>query len=93
MTNFIVTDDGSSKIISKLAFRRLFTLEERIVFDNIDSNEALTALQKSTIKTLQNDMTVATYIDLEDPDTIDGVNYLEAVGVIASGRANEILSS
>lgn len=35
----------------------------------------------------------ATYINLEDPQTIAGIQALEQVGIIGTGRANEILNA
>lgn len=35
----------------------------------------------------------STFIDLTDQDTVDGLNYCEAQGLIAAGRANDILSA
>ena len=35
---------------------------------------------------------LADYIDLTDPDTISGVSMLETVGLLAPGRAQEILN-
>lgn len=37
------------------------------------------------------DVMASTYIDLERPDTIKGVRMMESIGVIAKGRADEIL--
>ena len=36
---------------------------------------------------------VATFIDLSRADTIAGVNALETAGILADGRANEILTN
>lgn len=102
MTEFIVCDTGVRRYLSKLAFRRLFTIEERINLDNISASipldnaeleASLTTQQKGTVRVLQNDMNIATYIDLDNPDTISGVSYLESIGLLAAGRAAEILST
>lgn len=38
-------------------------------------------------------LNVASEVDLQDEDTVAGLHYLEAVGLIAHGRAAEILNS
>lgn len=73
-------------IITKFAFRNLFTFEERVAME-----EAST--QSSVVRTLINDMMTASEIDLEHSGTIQGVNYLEQLGLLVAGRAAEILAT
>ncbi len=42
---------------------------------------------------LNADLAVATYIDLSRADIQNGVNQLEAYGMIGSGRADQILTA
>jgi hypothetical protein len=77
---------GSSKKITKLALRNRFTREEKVILEN--------ALAVSAeMKAWYRDYDAATFIDLARTDTIEGIGYLEYAGLIASGRANEILNN
>ena len=78
--------------LTHLAFRRLFTLAERVAFDNFESNPALTDEYKAQLRTLMKDMELARELDLKDPDLILGVNTIEALGIIGPGRAAEVLA-
>lgn len=69
--------------ITRYEFRSRFTTPEKIAM--YDSTDTL-------IKVFLDDIQSAEYIDLALQDTIDGVNYLESQGLIAAGRAAEILS-
>jgi hypothetical protein len=86
-----------SKKFNLLGFRRLFTKAERAAIEwaavdradqPIEHRQAAAAL-RSTLK----DQEQAEFIDLTDPDTIEGVQTLEVMGLIGKGRAAEILSS
>lgn len=90
--NIIAIPQPVSRILTHLEFRRRFTQAERIAVDNYASNTSLTAAQKATFCTLLEDMRVASGINLDDPGTIMGVKYLEQCGLIAVGRAAEILA-
>ena len=79
--------------ITKFQFRKLFTLEERMVIDNAQYNPAFTGSVKAAIATMQKDMEVSATVDLYLPDTIAGVNYLVSVGVLNAVRAERILSN
>jgi len=78
------------RVLTKLAFRRLFTMPERIAFDNFESGQ-FTDEQKATLRTISKDFELAGEIDMSDPDTAAGLAYLEACGIIAEGRAAAIL--
>jgi hypothetical protein len=72
--------------VTRLAFRNRFTTNEKIaLYTAAESNVQL--------KVYLDDVNAATYIDLTLPETIAGVQLLEAAGIIGSGRANEILTS
>lgn len=83
--------------ITPLAFRRRFTKAERAAVewaavDKSDRPEAerqMAAALRADLK----DQEQAKFIDLDDPDLIEGVATLEAYGLIAEGRATEILSA
>lgn len=83
--------------ITKLAFRNRFTKAEKagIEFAALDDPTASIAQrqQAAALRADLKDQEQATYIDLDDPDTRTGVLTLEAVGLIAAGRALEILDT
>ena len=74
----------TKKVLTQLAFLRRFTAEERITIRS--SSDPI-------IQDFLHLVNLAQDIDVEDPDTIMGVGYLEASGLIASGRALEILAT
>ena len=80
----LVNPNPVDKIISPLTFLQSFTQTERIAIrtaakDNIMLEDFMDLLNK------------ATEVNLSHPDTIAGVNAFEAAGLIAPGRALEIL--
>ena len=81
--------------ITKAAFRNRFTDAEKITSELMSIDNPSDALQKrqiaAALRVANADVVVATYIDLERPDTIKGVRMMESIGVIAKGRADEIL--
>jgi hypothetical protein len=95
--NYNVSADGSELIpkphhlLTKLQFRCLFTPEELIGLDNHAQNATLTADQQAAMVTVMKNFDAASAIDLCDPRTIEGVQYIESIGLIAAGRAAEIL--
>lgn len=83
--------------ITEWAFRKRMTLTERIniEFASLD-NPAGTMeqrLQAAAIRTHLADLAGAAYVDLDMPELAAGMATLEAVGLLASGRAAEILGA
>lgn len=82
--------------ITKLAFRNRFAQAEKaaIEFAALDDPSASmqARMQSAALRAYLKDAEAATFIDLSRQDLADGVNSLEAAGVIAAGRAQEILS-
>ncbi len=78
--------------LTKLQFRKLFTLAERVAIDNAQASTTLPATAKAELNTMAIDLSLSTSVNLSDPDTIAGVNMLETVGLIASGRAAQVLA-
>lgn len=72
-----------SIILTQLEFLRLFTAEERIVVRLSTDSLVVDFLYL---------LNLAQDVKLDDPDTIAGVNYLESLGLLAEGRAAEILT-
>ena len=87
----------SPRRISKLAFRNRFTKAEKagIEFSALDDPTAPIAQrqQAAALRADLKDQEQATFIDLDDEDTRAGVLTLEAAGLIAAGRALEILDA
>lgn len=69
--------------ISKLAFLRRFTAPERIV---------IRASADPIIVDFMGLLDMASEVVLDDPDTIAAVGYFEQQGLLAAGRAEEILA-
>lgn len=68
-----------------LTFMRRFTMAERIAIRSAATTDPM-------IADLMAMQAAATYIDLDDPDTQAGVAYLESLGIIAAGRAAQVLA-
>jgi hypothetical protein len=69
--------------ISKGAFRRRLTLSEKV------------AIQTSTdpvVKVLDDDLKASSFVDLDYQLLIDGLNYLESIGILTSARVTELLA-
>lgn len=83
--------------MSVLAFRRRFTPAERAAIewaavDRSDQTEAQ-RMQAAAVRASLADQAAATFIDMDDADTAQGVLGLEAAGLIAAGRAAEIMNA
>lgn len=79
--------------ITKYEFRKLFTLAERIAIDSAPSNANIPANYRAMLTTMNKDMELSSVVILTNPDVAAGVNFLEQLGLIAPGRAAEILSN
>lgn len=83
--------------VSVLAFRRRFAKAERAAIEwaAVDRAEDTIAqrMQAAALRADLKDQDSAQYIDLDDGDTVAGVQALEAGGLIAAGRAAEILGA
>lgn len=82
--------DTPASAISKLAFLNRFTDAEAI---QIDLASQGTTVQAAAMRRYQNKVNAAAYVDLQRQDTRSGVQALEAMGLLASGRALEILDA
>jgi hypothetical protein len=78
---------------TKLEFRNLFTLPERVAIDNFELSTTVTSDHKMTLRTLFKDQEAASYIDLDRPDTQQGIGFLAVAGLITPTRANEVLAA
>jgi len=75
--------------ITRLAFLNRFTDAEAIAIDLASIGETVEA---ATLRRYMAKVNAATYIDLTREDTRAGVQALEVMGILGSGRAEEILS-
>lgn len=76
--------------ITQLAFISRFTDAEAIALDLASIGATVEA---ASMRRFLNKVNAATFIDLTRPDTIGGVQYLESVGLIGTGRADVILNA
>jgi hypothetical protein len=75
----------NNTVITKLAFLRRFTQAERITLRGAAAQSPALADYMAMIDMAQD-------VTLSDPDTVAGVKMLEAAGLIAAGRTQEILN-
>ena len=90
-------EQAAHRKLSVLAFRRRFTLAERAgiewaAVDRADQPEAQRQ-QAAMLRASLADQAAAKFIDLDDATTVEGVQGMEAMGLIAPGRAAEILGA
>lgn len=71
--------------LTKLAYLRRFTAEERISI-------RIAAKSNPVLEDYLALLELAEEIRTDDPDTVTAVRMLEAVGLLAVGRADEVLS-
>ena len=83
--------------ITRLAFRNRFTQAELVALEIAGLDDPSAPMQQrqqaAAIRVMQRQVGEATFIDLDRPDTRAGVQQLEVGGLIASGRALEILDA
>jgi hypothetical protein len=91
-----VVAPAPSRILTHIEFRRLFTPFEQQLSDEFEvtfeSNGALTVEQKRSLRTGYKNFHAATVVDKDDPDVAPMLGLYEALGIIAVGRAAEILA-
>lgn len=87
----------TARWITKLAFHDRFTDAELVVIDlsSIDDPQAdmATRQQSAGLRVNLKKVDMAAYIDLDRSDTRAGVQQLETAGLLATGRALEILDA
>ena len=83
--------------LTVLAFRNRFTMAEKIAIDfaSIDNPNAdmQTRQFQAAIRVMLADIAAATFIDTQRADTRAGVQQLETAGILATGRASQILDT
>lgn len=92
----VITPSQSVKI-TKLAFRNRFKPEEKVALELASKDDpSLTLDQRkpsAMIRVYLDDVNSASFIDLNRKDTRKGVFILEQFGLIAKGRALQILDT
>ncbi len=73
------------RTLTKLEYLRRFTVDERVAI-------RAAAEQNAVLADYLKLMELAQEINLDDPDTIAAVQMLEQAGLIATGRAAEVLA-
>ena len=94
----IVEDDVTvvTRLITVLAFRNRFKHEEKVAIELASTDPSTspqTRYQAAVLRVFLKDLEVSTYVDLDRPDTISGVESLEKFGILKKGRAKEILNT
>lgn len=83
--------------ITRLAFRNRFTPTEKAVIElaALDNPSATqpARMQAASLRAYLADLAAATFVDLARPDTRAGVMQLETLGLLAAGRALQILDA
>lgn len=90
------SNEPAPRHITPHALRRRFTVVERTalewaVVDRAEADEA-DRLNAATLRSLLKDIEQARQLDLDDPELADSLRRFEAFGLIAAGRAQEILA-
>ena len=73
----------ASNALTKLQFLNRFTASERIAIRSSDS---------AAVQDIMNLLDAASFIDITDPNTVQGIEYLAYLGLITTTRAAEILT-
>ena len=102
MADYRLTEDGTPVLLAptrltRLQFRNRFTAQEKAMLElaAIDDPTAATAqrLQAASLRAYLADLAAAEFVDLADASTVAGVQALESAGLLAEGRAVEILDA
>lgn len=81
-------------VLTKYEFRKLFTFNERVAIDNVQSNTNIPLNYRMMISTFLKDLEVSGSVFLTtNADVAAGLNLLEQLGLIAAGRATQILAN
>lgn len=84
--NFIAKVETKERYeLTRLEFRNRFKIEElALIYQKIDAGDI-------TLRIIMDNFNVASYINVKDPLTLSGINYLISIGVLTQERANEVL--
>ena len=87
---FLNVEQPPQTQITRLAFLSRFTDEEAIALDLASMGATVEA---ATFRRYISKVNAASFIDLNNQDTINGVNTLAALGILTEERATEILTA
>ena len=99
--DYRVAEDGTLVLLAqtrltRLQFRNRFTALEKAQLElaamDDPSAEPAQRLQSASLRAYLADLAAAEFVDLADQSTVAGVNALEAAGLLAEGRAAEVLA-
>ena len=99
--DYRVDEDGTLVLLAqtrltRLQFRNRFTALEKAQLElaamDDPSAEPAQRLQSASLRAYLADLAAAEFVDLADQSTVAGVNALEAAGILAEGRAAEVLA-
>lgn len=82
----------AKRILRKSDFIQRFTIGERKELFGFQFGNAYTTAQQKNLSAFMRYLDFLDRIDMDDTAISGGVQYLESVGVLAAGRASEILS-
>ncbi|MGH8073654.1 MAG: hypothetical protein ACREO4_06225 [Lysobacter sp.] len=89
--------DPETRHVTRLAFRNRFTQVELVTLEIAALDDPAASMdqrqQAAAIRVMMRQVDNANYVDLDRPDTRGGVEQLEAGGLLALGRALEILDA
>ena len=84
-------------IVTRLAFRNRFSQPEKVALEMASLDNPGASMpqrqQAAGLRAYLADVAAASFIDLSRPETRAGVQFLEAAGMLADGRALEILDA
>ncbi len=78
----IEQNTGTILKITKRAFMKRFTLDERIAIRNSTDDVIIDVYE---------DLKLASYVELDTQDVSDALNYMVSVGILESSRVDEML--
>jgi hypothetical protein len=79
--------------LTKYQFRKLFTFNERVAIDNVGLNASIPANYRASLLTIAKDMELSAIVELDNPDTAQGLGFLTQLGLLAPGRMYQILAN
>lgn len=83
--------------VTKFAFRNRFNQSEKVAIELAALDDPTAPMPQrqaaAALRANQADVAASTFIDLARPDTRTAVQQLEALGLLSSGRAAEILDA
>lgn len=82
MAKGVITEFPAIRKISKGAFRRRLYTSEKV---------AIKTSTDPVVKVLEDDLLVTSFVDLDFPSLIDGIDYLIAINILTPARKAELL--